>query len=280
MKGTLLTSLSSAFRNALIVVAGITMLTIFTSPAMATKIHFGVRCQDDFQNGWAPTIDVVTGCTDFISEIQTAHPVDFAFNLHGAQTAFYFGQAPETCNSCGGVDSVDFFFLSTHGTIASNNADYAGYAMWDDACAGTNPPGCIAWTPQMRLGDSGKQLKVLATFSCDTFKNDDKLFTKRWGAAFAGGLKVGVGGHDLLYTDNDASAMQDFATYMLEGNSIGNAWLNAVYNDNNANHPTVANTGANKASCWKRQGVALGGVMSEKVLRDGQIGYTCWTNWN
>lgn len=285
MKNQISVSLGSALRNAFMVVAGIMMIMIFTSPATAKPIHFGVRCQDDFQSGWQATIDVETACSDFISEIGTIEPVDFYFNLHGAQTDFYSGNPGETCNACGGVDSVDFFYMSVHGGIATaenlgaivnpspgDGADYAGYAMWDFDT--------IAWTAPMRLGDSGKQVKALATFSCDTLYNADKLLPKRWGNAFAGGLKILVGGHDLLYTGNDQSAMQDFATNMVVGSSIGSSWLNAVYNDNNSNTPAVVNTGANKSNCWSRQGVTLSGLMGEKVLRDNKIGYYCWTNWN
>ncbi len=278
MKPTFLSSLSSAVRNALIVMAGLTVLMTFASPAMATTIHVGVRCQSDFQNGWAPTIDVYGECDNFISEISPVDPVDFYFNLHGAQPAFYKGQAAETCNSCGGVDSVDFFYMSTHGGYSG---DQAAYAMWDASCPGSAGwPGCVAETPSMRFGSAGKQAKVFASFSCDTFYNADGLLPTRWGSAFAGGLKIGLGGHDLLYTGNDTQAGTEFAAYMRSNLSIGSSWLEAVYYANNSNNPAVANTGANSTDCWNRQGVTLGNVMSEKVLRDGSIGYYCWTNWS
>jgi Family of unknown function (DUF6345) len=273
MKATFLTSLSSALRNALIVMAGITMLTIFTSPATAQTMHVGVRCQSAFQNNWNPTIDVYGACDDFISWIHRAEYVDFYFNLVGAQPAFYYGQGAETCNPCGGVDSVDFFFMMTHGGIATNNANYADYAMWD-AYTG-------AWINDMRLGSSGRQVKVLATFACDTFKNNDGLFWNRWGNAYRGGLKIGVGGHDLLYTNNDTQATTNFAQYMRNaGTPIGWAWLDSVYYAQTSNHPTVANTGVNSGDCWNRQGLLLNNVMSAPTLRDSQIGYICWTNWN
>jgi len=278
MKATFLSSSSRAVRNALIVMFAITMLMTFASSAMASTINFGVRCQSDFQNGWAPTIDVYGECDNFISQIETEYPVDFYFNLHGAQDAFYSGQAAETCESCGGVDSVDFFYMSTHG---GESGDQAVYAMWDASCPGdAGWGGCIAQALSMRLGDSGKQVKALATFSCDTLYNADGDLPERWGKAFAGGLKVLVGGHDLLYTGNDTQAGTDFALYMEQNSAIGGAWLNAVYYANTANNPAVANTGANSSDCWNREGVTLGGLMSEKVLRDGSIGYYCWTNWN
>ena len=285
MKTTFSSSLSGAVRNALMVMAGITILMAFASPALATPIHFGVRCEDTFQSNWQATIDVEAACSDFISEISTIEPVDFYFNLHGAQTDFYYGDAGETCNACGGVDSVDFFYMSVHGGLATaenlgaivnpapnDNAKYAAYAMWDFDT--------VAWTAPMRIGSSGKQAKALVTFSCDTLYNADKLLPTRWGNAFAGGLKFLAGGHDLLYTGNDQSAMQDFATFMVGGSTIGSSWLNAVYNDNNSNHPAIANTGTNSSNCWSRQGVTLGGLMGETVLRDSKVGYYCWTNWN
>ena len=277
MKRTFSTLSSVVVRSGLIAIA---WFVVMVMPATAGTVHFGVRCQSDFQDNWAPTIDVYTACSDFISEIQPVEYVDFYFNLHGAQPAFYYGNAAETCDSCGGADSVDFFYVMTHGGIANNNADDAGYAMWDDACSGTNPPGCMAWTPSMRFGSSGHQLKVLATFSCDTFKNSDGLFWNRWSKPYSGGLKIGVGGHDLLYTGNDSQAATNFATYMRNNDAIGWSWLDSVYYANTSNHPTVANTGANSTDCWNRQGLTINNVVSAPVLRDGAIGYYCWTNWN
>jgi hypothetical protein len=279
MKATFLSSLSGAIRNALIVMAGLTMLMTFTSPAVAGTVHFGVRCQSDFQNGWAPTIDVYGECDNFINEIDPVEYVDFYFNLHGAQPAFYYGQGAETCNGCGGVDSVDFFYMSTHG---GESGSVAAYAMWDASCSGSSGwPGCVAETPRMRLGSSGKQLKALATFACDTFANSDGMFWNRWGNAYRGGLKIGVGGHDLLYTSNDTQAGTDFAAYMRNNSPIGWSWLDAVYYANTSNHPTAANTGANSTDCWNRQGyLTVNNVVTANVLRDGQIGYYCYTNWN
>ena len=132
----------------------------------------------------------------------------------------------------------------------------------------------------MRLGSTGQQLKALATFSCDTLKNSDGMLWNRWGSAFRGGLKVVVGGHDLLYTGNDTQATTDFAAYMRNNSSIGWSWLDAVYWANTSNHPTVANTGVNSNDCWNRQGMTVNNVVPWYPLRDGQIGYVCWSNWN
>lgn len=257
-------------------VAGLFVVTtLFAGSTMAqghAPMHIGVRCQADFQNNWAPYVDVYPACSDFISQIQSTDYVDFYFNLHGAAVAFQSGNAAETCNPCGGVDSVDFFFTITHGTIANNNANYAGYAMWD--------ANGIAWTPYMRLGDSGKNLKVLATFSCDTFKTSDGLFWSRWGNAFRGGVKIGVGGHDLLYVDNSTTAATNFVSRMQSGQAIGGSWLEALWYANNSNHPSVANTGVNATDCWNRQGATMQTVQTLPTERDGSIGYVCWSGWN
>jgi hypothetical protein len=41
---------------------------------------------------------------------------------------------------------------------------------------------------------------------------------------------------------------QDFAIYMQENVAIGGAWLNAFYNADNSNQPTVANTAPIRAT--------------------------------
>jgi hypothetical protein len=279
MKATFLTSLSGAFRYALIVLAGLTTVAICT-PANA-QIQFGSRCEATFQNGWLPNINVDPFCSNFDAQIPIGefNTVEFYYNLHGAVNSFQYGNSEETSRSWGGVDSVDFFLMSTHGGIANNNADIAGYAMWDESCPGTIYPGCMAWTDSMRFGSSGRQAKAFATFSCDTLRSSDGKLPNRWGSVFAGGLKIAVGGSELLYASNMNTIGYDFAALMQDDYSIGSSWLNAVYNNDNSNNPGIANTGSNANSCWSRQGVQLNQLMSESVLRDGQIGYTCWSWW-
>jgi hypothetical protein len=267
MKTTFFASLSGAIRNALIVMAGITTLAMCALPATAA-IQYGVRCEDAFQNNWVIGMPVSPACSAFINQIGSAN-VDFYFNLHGAGPAFEFGDSKETSKAWGGVDSVDFFLLATEGGYSNTTAEYA---MWDE--------NSIASTSNMRLGDSGKQVEVFASFTCFTFMNSDGLFWKRWQHTFGGGLKLGLGGHGILFGSNESSLGQDFALYMQEGSTIGSAWLNAFNNANNSNETTVANTGANSNDCWNRQGVTLKNFASESTLRDGQIGYVCWTNWN
>lgn len=235
-----------------------------------SPMHVGIRCQDDFEGNWANTIDTYSMCGgNFLPTIQRTDWVDFYFNLHGASVAFKNGDPAETCNGCGGADSVDFFFMNTHGGNWSNTD--AVYAMWDWWS--------VASTANMRLGEAGQQLKILATYACDTFQTSDGHFIDRWYPAFAGGLRVGLGAHDLVY-DGNSQKGTEFASRMQDGEPIGQAWNEAVWYADNNNHPSVAVTGVNSDDCWNRMGANLASVQWTPSLRDGQIGYVCWAGWN
>jgi Family of unknown function (DUF6345) len=233
-----------------------------------SPMHIGVRCQDDFQNNYDATIDAYSMCGNFINTIRRTDWIDFYFNLHGANVAFSNGNPVETCNPCGGADSVDFFLMYTHGGI---DPSQSRWAMWDFQTR--------AWSGSMRFGQAGQQLKVFATYSCDTLETSDGHFWDRMGAAFSGGVKLMLGAHDLLY-DGDAQKGTEFASRMQNGESIGNAWLESVWYANNDNHPSVAATGADANDCWNRIGMNVASVQTTPALRDGQIGYVCWAGWN
>jgi hypothetical protein len=242
------------------------------TPALAGQWHtasqYGVRCQDDFQYGWDPTIDVYSMCDNFINQISSTDTVDFYFNLIGAAPTFNNGDPTETCLACGGVDSVDFYFMSTHG---GSDSSAAYFAMWDWKSS--------ASSTLMRLGAAGQQLKVFATYACDTLYTADNGFWTRWGSALSGGVKVLLGAHDLVYDGNSQKGIE-FASRMQDGEAIGQSWLEAVWYADNRNHPSVASTGVDANDCWKRMGLNLPGLWSEPALRDGQIGTVCWFGWN
>ena len=273
-KTTHRTSDARPVSRALLVIAGIAVLTVLSTPTQAQyhpPMHVGVRCQTDFQYNWNPTLVIPYAlCSAFIDTIRATDYNDFYFNLHGAETTFYYGlpSARETCSICGGTDSVDFFFLATHGGIASTDPTVAGFAMWDYKAN--------ALTPYMRFG---ARLKIFATYSCDTLKTSDGRFWSRWGPAYRGGLKISLGAHNLLYDDNPQQG-SEFATRMQNGEPVGLVWLEAVWNGDHRNAPSVANTGVNAGDCWNRQGANLAGVTAMPALRDGQIGYVCYSERN
>jgi hypothetical protein len=242
------------------------------TPARAGQWHvplqYGVRCQNDFQYGWNATIDAYSMCDNFINQISSTDYIDFYFNLVGAAPSFNNGDPAETCRGCGGVDSVDFYFMSTHG---GTNGWGAAFAMWDQ--------GSLAWSPLMRLGQAGQQVKVFATYACDTLYTADNGFWGRWISALSGGVKVLLGAHDLVY-DGNSQKGTEFASRMQDGEPIGQSWLEAVWYADNNNHPSAATSGADPNDCWNRMGLSLPGLPYEPALRDGQINYVCWAGWN
>jgi hypothetical protein len=230
--------------------------------------HFGVRCQDDFQNGWNATIDTYGQCDNFISDmINAGETEDFYFNLHGAAVGFTSGNPNETCLSCGGADSTQIFYLNTHGGVFGSNS--AGYSMWD---SGSN-----AYVQNMVLGS---KLDAFLTYACDTLQTSDGNFWTRWSNAFSGGLLSLNGAHDLVYSGvSDIGAdVADSMAY--DGSAIGWSWIYNVYMDDNSNHPSTANTGANSTDCWNRQGVTLTNLYDTPKLGSGSIGYVCWSGYN
>lgn len=235
-------------------------------------LHVGVRCQADYQDDWQPNLDAYRACTGFINEIAITDYVDFYYNLHGGTAGFTNGNSAEACNGCGGVDSVDFFLTVTHGGIAANDATYAELAMWDYY---TN-----SFSQEWRFGDSGKNVQVFSAFSSDIMKTSDGLFWARWGRAMAGGVKIVIGGHDLLYEDNDTGALANFAYRLQVDEPIGSAWLEALWYVDNSNHPSEANTGVDANDCWNRASATMQSVQTMPALRDSQIGYVCWVGWN
>ena len=240
-----------------------------TQQALRPYLHFGTRCQDDYQNGWAVTWSTYGMCNDFnngIRQYTNFDVIDFYYNLHGAQADIQ--TTSDTCLSCGGADSVDFFFIATHGNF---NSTSSALAMWDQ--------GVSAWTSQMRLGDNGKQLSVFAAYSCLTMSNGDGHLFTRWYPPFAGGLKIAVGAYGNVYDGNDQKGTE-FATRIEQEQQIGFSWNEAVWYADNNNQPLSLASGANSTDCWNRHPATLTSVQTLPRLRDGAIGYFCWSNWS
>lgn len=231
-------------------------------------VQVGTRCQQDYQNGWQVDVgnnDVWNRCWNFQNTIAGTETRAFYYNLHGAEAAL---EQADGCGwACGYADSVDFFYMNTHG---GSNTSASYWAMWDQ--------GANAATSRMRLGASGRENMVLATFACSTHGTDAYTWN-RWYRVFAGGMVETVGGRSTLYAGNDQSATE-LANRMDNGEAIGQSWLESTWYADNSNSPAVINTGRNSTDCWNRQGVNFNTLFSTPVLRDGAIGYMCWSSWN
>ena len=153
-------------------------------PAVAV----GTRCQQDYQNRWQIDVgnnDVWNRCGNFNNQIRKTELLAFYYNLAGAQPVIE--KTNDGCGwGCGSADSVDFLYMNTHSGV---NSSSAFWAMFDQSS--------YASTSNMRLGDTSRQLMVLATFSCNTLQTSDgnSAVLARWLNTFAGGLVMTVGAH-------------------------------------------------------------------------------------
>ncbi len=234
----------------------------------STSVQFGTRCQQDYQNGWQVDVgsnDVWNRCGNFHNSMSWASR-GFYYNLHGAKAGF---ENADSCGwGCGYVDSVDFFYTNTHGGTTSTNATWA---MWDQ--------NSLAFSSQMRLGASGRQNMVFASFACNTHVYDGSTWT-RWAPVFGGGLVLSVGSHGSLYAGNTQSSIE-FASRMRDEEPIYQAWWRSAWYADNLNQSAVIATGANGTDCSNRAtGTKVSNLFGRPVLRDGAIGWWCQYQFN
>lgn len=231
------------------------------------RLQVGVRGAQDYQNTWQVTLgNAWNNCYGFGSQISSTDSWTYYYNLVGAKPALEeTGDAWGT--AYGSADTVDLFFMETHG---GNWGSDAVWAMWDQ--------GSLVYSTAMRLGDDSQQLSVLATLSCDVLANADGGFWGRWYNAFAGGLRVSLGGWDLLY---DASGIgAGFASRLQTGQTFGDAFANATIGGDGRAKPAVTAAAVDANTCWPRLGTSPVNLFAQSRVRDGSIGYMCWVTWN
>jgi len=237
-----------------------------------SAMEVGTRCQQEYQNDWMPDVgnsDVWRRCNKFNDQIKQTDNLRFYYNLHGAKPVLE--QTNDGCRQCcGSADSVDFLYMNGH---AGANASTAFWDMWDQNTR--------AFSSNMRLGDTSRQLMVLATFACKTLLLSDgnANILARWQPPFSGGLVMATGAQDNLYSGNDQSATE-FASRMQDGQPIGLSWLESAWYADNSNRPTFMNTGRDANDCSNRSQVTLPALFGTPILRDSAIGFFCWASWS
>lgn len=193
----------------------------------------------------------------------------YYYNLHGASRALQ-AEGDGWGTAAGGADGVDFLFLFTHGLINPFNNNLAEYDMWDAHS--------VAHVDEMRLGDTDVGASVLATYSCDTMRIDGGDVYRRWYPAFAGGLRVALGAHDLFY--DVPKIGREFATRVQDGAHLATAWSQATLAAESENHPIAITTGRDPEDCWGRHGATVVNVTYKGRLQDERTGYMCWSYWH
>jgi len=231
------------------------------------RMQVGVRGAADYQNNWQNYLgNAWNNCYGFGSTISSTDDWIYYYNLVGAKAPLEeTGDAWGT--AYGSADTVDLYFMETHG---GNFGSDTVWAMWDQ--------NSLVNSTAMRLGDDARQLSVLASLSCDVLASADGNFWGRWYNAFAGGLRVSLGGWDLLY---DAAGIgASFATRVQWGWTFGDAFANATIGGDGRAKPAVAVAATDANSCWGRLGASAPNIFSQARVRDWSIGYMCWVTWN
>jgi hypothetical protein len=225
--------------------------------AIAGAMPFGTMCQADFQNGWQTTLgNTWNRCAGFNNKFNQIATQNFYYNLGGAKPYW------ETPLDAYVVDSVSFFYTSTHGGAWS---DGAVYAMWDQ--------GSLANTKNMRLDT----MSIFSGYACKTLTLDDKLVT-RWFPPMAGGLHIVAGSHgyvyDSWYTDDVGT---DYADDLSHQWSVKDSWIDGLWDAYTSQDVALVSAGTNADDCyWRLNGISVYNYVGFPRRHDWEIGALCW----
>lgn len=233
--------------------------SVATSTQGIAGMTFGTMCQQEFQNDWLGSLpNTWIRCGGFNSRFDDVATQSFYYSLGGAKPVW------ETTYSPWYLDSVSLFFASTHGGAWSGTA---AYAMWDAYSH--------AFSKYMRLGTN---LSILSTYSCQTLLPDAEIVT-RWLPVLAGGLPIVTGSHGSLYASYWTDDIgEDYANNLANGWSVKDAWFDGLWDAWTPQDVAVLSDGRTASECYARKdGITAYNAQSQLRLRDGAIGYMCWT---
>jgi len=239
-------------------------LFFITADAMAAR--FGTGCQRDYENNWQTTLPYAWNrCGGFNNELDDTDTKVFYYNLHGAKWWWETGGDQLT------LDNVHLFYGSSHGGAWSTSSVWA---MWDQDQ--------LAYSSSMRLGDEAYGLSIFSTYACETLKFSDSKMWTRMGPIFRGGLRYATGSHDKVYDSLTTDEVgEDYADDLQKGKTIKYAWRDGNSDWWASQDLTVMATGTNSTDCHaRRDNMKWQNFNAHSRLRDGQIGYYCYTYWN
>ena len=238
-------------------------VVLLCASQLANAGRFGTECQRDYQNGWRATLDHSwERCSWFNDELNDTDTQVYYYDLHGAKPWW------ENTNE---LDQVNLVYVNTHG---GGWSDKSVWSMWDSFTR--------ADSLAMRLGDQSYGASIFSTYACETLKfNDGKQWT-RMGNIFRGGLRIATGSHDKVYdsvTTNEVG--EDYADNLQKQLTIKYAWKDGNSDWYVDQDITVMATGTNQSSCHaRRDNMKWQNFTSYSRLRDGQIGWYCYTYWD
>ncbi|WP_437568619.1 DUF6345 domain-containing protein [Sorangium sp. So ce542] len=227
--------------------------------------RFGTYCQVLFENDWQDeVIDGWDRCSAFNDELDDTDTKVFYWNLQGAKP-FWEGASDQVY-----VEDVNLMFTNTHGGGWTNSAVYA---MWDD--------GDLVHSTDLRWGNEGHGLSIFASYACETLKYSDDRTWHRWNAAMKGGLRIILGSHDEVWNSDTTDEIgEDFADNIQGGQSLRNAWKDALSDWNHDQDVTAVSFGNSLADCEsRRDGMTWQNYTSYPRRRDGDVTHWCYVAW-
>jgi hypothetical protein len=187
------------------------LVLVLSTAILVNAGTFGTRCQRTYQNGWLPTLDYMYDrCDGFNNRMADNNTQTFYFSLNNG--AGFDGSDGST--AAGGVDTVDIFYVGTHGGANATDARLA-----------LKPVQTRTFSSTWRFGDNSRPISILSQYACKTLTIDSNAFA-RWVNAFKGGLYLATGSHDKVYdgwtTDETG---EDYADNLTHGMTVKWAWF-------------------------------------------------------
>jgi len=245
-----------------------------------TPRTFGSYVARDYQYGWLVTLAYqYTASNYFVTNLDDTDNQSFYGGMYLSNYWKFLDSAYNgggVDHLSGGIDTVDLFFNTTHGgkldELGNQNTVLAAY-----------PTNYFEHSNQMRLGDDSVGLSIFATYACESMEGDAYTWT-RWGNAFAGGLRIGLGTPAPAAGGGGMAPLGNlFADALQAGVWIGGAWFTALTGPYSANPASAMATGTDNTDCWNRLNNMTWQNFKNASYprrRDGSIGVWCMYEWN
>jgi hypothetical protein len=190
--------------------------------------QFGTRCQSDFEGGWLTTLDYAYDrCDMFVDELDDSDTSLFNYTLKWGESGFS-SDVDDGLVSKGGVDSVDLFFVNTHGGAMQKLSD-GTVAPSPDARLALWKKKTRTFASTWRFGDNSDQARIFSQYACETLRIDDLAYG-RWDQVFKGGLQLATGSHDKVYDGETTDEVgEDYADNLQSGMSVKWAWFDGLW---------------------------------------------------
>lgn len=166
-----------------------------------------------------------------------------------------------------GWDNVDLYMYAGHG--GSNSSD----AVWTFRNEGER-----AYSSDMRLGDDGRNLRMLFSYSCCQMANAP--LSARWSPIFNGGLQTASGSSQSMYVSSTREyILKDVADRLRNGEAANYAWgrANTLHAYPNPGVRTVATGGSSSLCHWRRRNIGIDNTHNYSLLRDGEWSKLCYS---